>query len=127
MAENIRIDKFLWSVRLYKTRTLAADACRLGKVKCGNISVKPSHEVKIGEVYTVKIEQFSKTIKVKQLLNGRISAKSVDDFIEDLTPKEDYEKQKLIRTFSFEKRDKGIGRPTKRDRRDIERIKDFDV
>ncbi|MDR0789956.1 MAG: RNA-binding S4 domain-containing protein [Bacteroidales bacterium] len=123
MPDAIRIDKFLWAVRLYKTRTLAADACRLGKVKCGETVVKPSREVKVGEVYTINIEQFHKTIKVKNLLSGRVSAKLVSDFIEDLTPQTDYDQQVLIRKYAFEKRDKGIGRPTKKERRDIERVK----
>jgi ribosome-associated heat shock protein Hsp15 len=120
MADTIRIDKFLWAVRLYKTRTLAADACRQGRVRCENISVKPSREVKIGEPYTINIEHFTRTIKVKNLLNGRIAAKLVSDFIEDITPQADYETQKLISILAFEKRDRGIGRPTKKDRRDID-------
>ena len=127
MPDAIRIDKFLWAVRLYKTRNLAADACRLGKVKCGQATVKPSREVKINEVYTINIEQFYKTIKVKNLLSNRVCAKLVADFIEDLTPQEDYEKQTLIRQHAFEKRDKGIGRPTKKERRDIDKAKYFDL
>ncbi|MDR1725966.1 MAG: RNA-binding S4 domain-containing protein [Bacteroidales bacterium] len=125
--ENIRIDKFLWAVRLYKTRTLAADACRLGKIKCGDLSVKASKEVKIGDIYTIKLANDNvlthKIIKVKNLLNGRVAAKLVSEFIEDLTPQEDYEKQKIARMSVFEKRDRGTGRPSKKDRRDIEKLK----
>ncbi|MDR1006196.1 MAG: RNA-binding S4 domain-containing protein [Bacteroidales bacterium] len=124
MEEGVRIDKFLWAVRLYKTRSLAAEACRLGKVKCGDTAVKPSREVKIGDVYSLNVEQFHKQIKVKGLLHGRVSAKAVEEFIEDLTPKSDYEMQTLIRRYAFEKRDRGTGRPTKKERRDIDKMKD---
>lgn len=119
-----RLDKWLWSVRLYKTRTLASDACRLGKVIINNIPAKASREVKIGDIYKVNIEQIHREIKVIGLVNNRQNAKLVENFMEDLTPKEEYERIEFARKFAFEKRDKGSGRPTKRERRDIENFKE---
>ncbi|MBQ7280040.1 MAG: RNA-binding S4 domain-containing protein [Bacteroidales bacterium] len=122
-AEPIRIDKFLWAVRLYKTRTLATDACRNGRITMGDQPLKPSHEVKVGEVYNISIEQLHKQIEVKALLSNRVGAKLVDNYITDLTPKEEYERIQMARQYAFEKRDHGTGRPTKRDRREIEEFK----
>ncbi len=120
---EIRIDKFLWAVRIYKTRTLAADALRAGRVKMGEMELKPSHEVKVGERYSISIEQLHKEIEVKALLNNRVGAKLVENYIIDLTPKEEYERIAMARQYAFEKRDRGVGRPTKRDRREIEGFK----
>ena len=119
----IRIDKYLWAVRLYKTRSVATDACRSGKVKMNGVALKPSHEIRIGEVYDLSIEQLHRTIKVKALLGNRVGAKLVTDFMEDLTPQEEYERIQMIRQYGFEHRDKGVGRPTKRERREIEVFK----
>lgn len=119
----IRIDKYLWAVRLYKTRSVATDACRSGKVKMNGVALKPSHEIRIGEVYDLSIEQLHRTIKVKALLGNRVGAKLVTDFMEDLTPQEEYERIQMIRQYGFEHRDKGVGRPTKRERREIEEFK----
>lgn len=122
-AESIRIDKYLWAIRLYKTRSLATDACRAGRVKMGEVQLKPSHEVKVGEVYSLSIEQLHKEIEVKALLGNRVSAKLVENYFIDLTPKEEYERIQMARQYSFEKREHGLGRPTKRDRREIEDFK----
>ena len=121
---EVRIDKWLWAVRLYKTRSLAADACRLGKVVCGGVKVKPSKEVKLGEVYEVNIDQLKRSVKVIGLLSNRVGAKDVAKYMEDLTPEEEYERIRLARSFAFEQRDRGIGRPSKRDRRLLESFKD---
>ena len=118
-----RIDKWLWSVRLYKTRSLAAEACRLGKVSCKGIKVKPSREVKENEVYEINIDQLHKRVRVKQLLSNRIAAKEVNKYMEDLTPPEEYERVRVARTFVFEVRDRGTGRPSKKDRRLLESFK----
>lgn len=120
---EVRIDKWLWAVRLFKTRALATEACRLGKVMFESSAVKPSKTVKEGDVYELTIEQVHRTVRVKQLLNNRVGAKLVCDFMEDMTPEDEYERIRLAREFAFEKRDRGIGRPSKRDRRKLEQFK----
>lgn len=120
---EVRIDKWLWAVRLYKTRNLAAEACRLGKVSCNGVKVKPSREVKEGEVYEINIDQLHKRVKIKQLLANRVGAKEVEKYMEDLTPQEEYERLQIARSFVFEVRDRGIGRPSKKDRRLLESFK----
>ena len=125
MEEGVRIDKWLWAVRIYKTRNMATEACKAGKVKAGGASVKPSHDVKPGEIIEVKIPPFVKTIQVKVLLSNRVAAKLVEDYLTDLTPKEEYEKMKIAKEVNFEYRQRGIGRPTKRERREIEVLKKY--
>ncbi|MBO7277497.1 MAG: RNA-binding S4 domain-containing protein [Bacteroidales bacterium] len=121
---EVRIDKWLWAVRLYKTRALATDACRLGKVTCEGSIVKPSKIIKEGDIYVVNIEQLHKKVKVKQLLNNRVGAKLVENYLEDLTDPLEIERIQMAREFAFEKRDRGIGRPSKKDRRLIEAFKE---
>lgn len=123
MDEELRIDKYLWAVRLYKTRSIASEACRSGRVKSGGVPVKASHVVKIGERYEISIEQLHKEIEVKALVHNRVSAKLVDNYLIDITPQEEYERIQMVRQYGFEQRDRGIGRPTKRDRREIEAFK----
>ncbi len=89
----------------------------------GQQVLKPSHEVRVGEVYSLSIEQLHKSIKVSALLHSRVGAPLVSNFMEDLTPKEEYERIQMARQYSFEKRDRGAGRPTKRERREIEEFK----
>ena len=110
--EEQRIDKWLWCVRLFKTRSMATEACRAGKVKMNGVPVKPSHDAKPGQVYDISINQ-----------NSRVAAKLVPDYLVDLTPEEEYERIQMVRQYGFEKRDRGAGRPTKRERRDIEEFK----
>lgn len=121
--QAIRIDKYLWSVRLYKTRSLATEACRAGQVKLKGMPVKPSHEISEGEIYELNIEQVHRTVQVKAMLANRVGAKLVENYLTDLTPKEEYERIQMARQYSFERRDRGAGRPTKRDRREIEEFK----
>ena len=118
-----RIDKYLWAVRLYKTRSLATEACRCGHVRMGGQPLKASHEIKEGETYEISIEQLHKVVQVKKNLDHRVGAALVPDYLTDLTPQEEYERIQMVRQYSFEKRDRGIGRPTKRDRREIEGFK----
>ena len=120
---NNRIDKFLWSVRLFKTRALATEACRAGRVKMNDQVLKASHEVRVGEVYTIAVDHIHKQIQVKALLSNRVGAQLVEQYIVDLTPSDEYSRQASIRQGGFEVRDRGVGRPTKRDRREIERLK----
>ena len=118
-----RIDKYLWAVRLYKTRSLATEACRCGHVRMGGQPLKASHEIKEGEIYEISIEQLHKVVQVKQIRDHRVGAALVANYLTDLTPQEEYERIQMVRQYSFEKRDRGIGRPTKRDRREIEGFK----
>lgn len=118
-----RIDKYLWAVRLYKTRSLATEACRCGHVRMEGQPLKASHEIKEGEVYEISIEQLHKVVQVKKILDHRVAAALVPDYLTDLTPQEEYERIQMVRQYSFERRDRGIGRPTKRDRREIEDFK----
>lgn len=120
---EIRIDKYLWAVRLYKTRNIATDACRSGRVKLNGLPVKPSHEISVGEIYELNIEQTHRTVQVKELLANRVGAKLVENYLTDLTPPEEYERIQMARQYGFEHRDRGAGRPTKRDRREIEEFK----
>lgn len=120
---EVRIDKWLWAVRLYKMRALATDACRLGKVTCEGVAVKPSKIVKEGDVYVVNIDQLHRKVKVKQLLNNRVGAKLVENFLEDQTDIQEIERIRIAREYAFEKRDRGIGRPSKKDRRLLDEFK----
>lgn len=121
---SVRLDKWLWAVRLYKTRALATDACRLGKITQNGIIAKASKEVKIGDRFEINLNQLHKEIEVKEILNNRIPAKLVESYMIDLTPKQEYERIEVARKFAFEKRDRGVGRPTKKERRDIDSFKD---
>ncbi len=121
--ESVRIDKWLWAVRLFKTRSQASDACRGGKVKIEGQPVKPSREVNAGDVIEVQQGIIRKKMKVIIPAKNRVSAKLVPDLAEDLTPAEEYEKQDMLRQLNYEKRDRGTGRPTKKERRDISKLK----
>lgn len=125
MTENnsLRIDKFLWAVRVYKTRSLATEACNGGKVKFDGKSVKPSRQVKQGEVFAVNQRYITRTYKVLKLIEKRISAKLLAEYIEDLTPREELDKLKMERFTSYIQRYKGTGRPTKKERRLMEKFK----
>ena len=115
-----RIDKWLWDVRIFKTRTIAADACKLGRVTIGGQNVKASREIKVGDVIEVKKPPVTYSFKVLALAENRMGAKLVPGFLENVTPKEQLEVLELNRMNGFIDRAKGLGRPTKKDRRDIQ-------
>ena len=119
---DIRIDKFLWAVRLYKTRSLAAEACKKGKIIINNIQVKSSRIVVRNETIIVKKLPVVYSYRVKEITGNRLAAKLVADFIEDLTPEEEKIKLKLAETPGFGHREKGTGRPTKKERRVIDKF-----
>ena len=123
-TEIIRIDKWLWAARLFKTRAVATDAIKGGKVKINDAAVKPSREVKEGDIIHVQIEQLHKVVQVKQVIKNRVPAKLVPEVYTDLTPKEEYERIEFMRAYKSEYRDRGAGRPTKKERRMIEKMKD---
>lgn len=118
--ENLRIDKWMWAVRLYKTRSLAATACKNNQVSIEGQSVKPSHVVKIGDVVKVKRPPIVRSYEVLGLLAQRESAKVVVDFVKDVTPQSELQKLQDIKMIFPVIRDKGTGRPTKKDRRALE-------
>lgn len=121
MASNeVRIDKWLWAVRIFKTRTIASDAIKMGRVTIGGQKVKPSRNVKIGEVIDVKKPPITYSFKVLALAENRMGAKLVPGFMENVTRKEQLDLLEMNRISGFRDRAKGLGRPTKKDRRDID-------
>ena len=124
--KNIRIDKFLWSVRIYKTRSIASDECRKGRIIINDIQVKPSRSVLKNEIITVKKPPVIYSYRVIEPIGNRVSAKLVEQFVEDLTPDEEKAKLNIRDSIGIIHRDKGTGRPTKKERRQIDRIKDQD-
>ena len=118
--EKLRIDKYLWAIRMFKTRTMAAEACKAGRVKLDGQNIKPSHEVRIGEVYQVSKGIEKKVVKVTGLLENRTDAKTAVQFYEDHTPLEQTHAFKSMFHAPVISRDRGTGRPTKKDRREIE-------
>lgn len=126
MPDSLRIDKWLWTVRFYKTRTLATDACKAGKIKLDGQSIKPARELKTGDIITISQESMIKTVKVLGFPPNRQPAKLVLQFMEDLTPQEMYDRQMILRQTRTEFRPRGLGRPTKKSRRLIDRLKEDD-
>ncbi|MDB5021452.1 MAG: RNA-binding protein [Pedobacter sp.] len=118
--EKLRIDKYLWSIRLFKTRSLATDACRAGRIKQNGQNVKPSAIVKVGDVYQVSKGIEKKVIEVVDLLYTRPESKIAVTKYKDITPVEDTVAFKSMFHAPLMKRDRGTGRPTKRDRREID-------
>ena len=122
--DEVRIDKFLWSIRAFKTRSEATDACNGGKIRLNGGDVKPSKLVHRGDKIVVRKPPVTYTYKVKELVDKRQGAKLVSDFVENLTPEEELQKLHApVETF-FLKRDRGTGRPTKKDRRQMEALWD---
>ena len=122
--DSVRIDKFLWAIRSFKTRTEATEACKGGRVKVGGQNAKPSRDVSPGEVITLRKGPVTYTYKVLRPLENRVGAKLVSDYVEDLTPEE--EKARLhapVETF-FVTRERGTGRPTKKERRKMDQLWD---
>jgi ribosome-associated heat shock protein Hsp15 len=115
-----RIDKWLWAVRLFKTRTLAAEACKKGRISVNGSQVKPSRSVKVGEVVQVRKPPVTYSFKVLQAIEKRVGAKLVPEVMENVTPPEQYELLEMNRISGFIDRAKGTGRPTKKDRRSLD-------
>lgn len=127
---EVRIDKYLWAIRVYKTRTDATDACKGGKVRVNGGDIKPSKAVKVGDLITARKGAVCYTYRVVDLLEKRVGAKLVEKYARNLTPEEELLKLRApVETF-FLKRDRGAGRPTKKDRRQMEMLwdeLDYDV
>ena len=120
----MRIDKYLWCTRYFKTRSLATDACKKGHIKINGSSIKPSKDVFNSEKITIRKNQINYQIVVLDVPPNRVGAKLVDLYRKDVTPKETFESQDLLKYSKDYYRKKGVGRPTKKDRRDIDNYKE---
>lgn len=120
--EEVRIDKWLWATRVFKTRTIAADACKKGRVMINNITVKPSRMIKVGEVIQVRKPPVTFSFKVLALSENRMGAKLVPNFLENVTTPDQYEILEMNKISGFVNRAKGLGRPTKKERRELEQF-----
>jgi ribosome-associated heat shock protein Hsp15 len=121
--DSIRIDKYLWAIRTFKTRSIAGEACKAGKVKMDGKVVKASREVRVGDLIEVRIGMMNKVIEIKEVIKNRLKASlAVEKYI-DRTPKEELERMEMVHQMKTEHRDRGTGRPTKKDRREMDRIK----
>jgi ribosome-associated heat shock protein Hsp15 len=116
----MRVDKFLWCVRYFKTRSLATNACKTGKVKIKGANVKPSREVFPQDKITIRKNQINYEIEILDVPTSRLGAKLVGLYVNDITPKEAFENMELLKYSKDYYRKKGVGRPTKKDRRDID-------
>lgn len=120
----MRIDKYLWCVRYFKTRTISTQACKKGTVKIDGVSIKPSRDVYPGDKLQIRINQINYTLQILDLPKSRVGAKLVDIYRKDTTPKEAFEKIDLLKYSKDYYRKKGTGRPSKKDRRDLEDFTD---
>jgi ribosome-associated heat shock protein Hsp15 len=120
MGESVRVDKWLWAVRIFKTRSLASEACRKGHVSIGDSTLKPSKMVQVGEIVKVRKSPITKSLKILALAEKRMSAKLIIDFVEDVTPAEEIELLEMQNNMRWIARDRGTGRPTKKDRRELD-------
>jgi len=118
MAE-VRIDKWLWAMRIFKTRTVATEACKKGRVLMGGVAVKPSRTIKEGDVINVRKPPVTYSFRVKALTQNRLGARLVPDYMENITPKSELDLLDVVRISGFIDRRKGLGRPTKREGRDL--------
>jgi ribosome-associated heat shock protein Hsp15 len=118
----VRIDKFLWAVRLYKTRSLASDECRKGRIIIKEIQVKPSRTISKDEIITVKKPPVSYIFRILDPIENRVSAKITGQFIEDLTPDSERAKLDISQSGGTSHRQRGTGRPTKKERRIIDKF-----
>ncbi len=119
-TQQVRIDKWLWAVRLFKTRALAADSCKKGRIIVNDTQAKPSRMIKIGDIISIKKTPITYKFEVLDLIEKRIGAKLTSNFLKDITPASEIEILNMQRNMMWMKRDKGTGRPTKKDRRDID-------
>lgn len=120
MNKEARIDKWLWAARIFKTRSVAANACKNGRVTVGGINIKPSHTVKAGETVSVKKPPITYSFKILQPIEQRVGAKLIPEIYENVTDPKQYELLEMSRISGFVARARGTGRPTKKDRRAID-------
>ncbi len=119
---EVRVDKWLWAVRIFKTRSIATDACKKNRVTINGTPAKPSRTVKAGDVVGVRKPPIEYSFRVLQPLHSRVGARLVPEYMENITPREQYEILELQRISGFVDRAKGLGRPTKKERRDMDQF-----
>ncbi|GAB6012601.1 RNA-binding S4 domain-containing protein [Viscerimonas tarda] len=122
--QEVRIDKWLWAVRLFKTRSLAIETCKKGRVMMQNMQVKPSRTVKVGDVIQIRKSPVTYSFKVLALTGKRMGAKLVPEYMVDVTPASEYQILEMTKVGGFIDRARGTGRPTKKDRRELEDFAD---
>ena len=120
MAETARIDKWLWAARIFKTRSIASDACKNGRVTIGGVNMKPSRSVKVGDVVSVKKPPVTYSFKVLKTIEQRVGAKLLPEIYENVTDPKQYELLEMSRISGFVNRARGTGRPTKKERRALD-------
>lgn len=118
--EEARIDKWLWASRIFKTRSIAADACKNGRVTVGNVTVKPSRMVKVGETISVRKPPITYSFRILKTIEQRVGAKLLPEIYENVTAPEQYKLLEMTRISGFVDRARGTGRPTKKDRRSLD-------
>lgn len=119
-----RVDKWLWAMRVFKTRTIATEACKKGRVMIGGVSVKPSRSIKEGDVIDVRKPPITYTFRVLKVTGNRLGAKLVPEYLENITSPDQYELLEMTKISGFVDRRKGLGRPTKRDSRELSKFKE---
>ena len=126
MKDEVRIDKWLWAMRIFKTRTIATEACRKGRVSVGDNDspIKPSRMLRVGEVVNVRKPPFTYSFRVKALTENRLGAKLVPDYLENITPQSQLDLLDVVKISGFIDRRKGLGRPTKREGRELSRFRE---
>lgn len=124
MADIARIDKWLWAARIFKTRSIAANACKNGRVTIGGTNVKPSHTVKAGEVVSVKKPPITYSFRILKTIEQRVGAKLIPEIYENVTDPKQYELLEMSRISGFVDRARGTGRPTKKERRALDAFAD---
>jgi ribosome-associated heat shock protein Hsp15 len=117
-----RVDKWLWAVRVFKTRTIATDACKKGRVMVNDVIIKPSRTIKPGDVVKVKKSPVTYSFRVKALAQNRLGAKLVPEYMENITPQSEMDLLEVVKISGFIDRRKGLGRPTKREGRELNRF-----
>lgn len=116
---EVRIDKWLWAMRVFKTRSISTDACKKGRVSIGGATAKPSRTIRVGDVVDVRKPPVTYTFRVKALTESRLGARLVPEYLENITPKAQYDMLEMVRISGFVDRQKGLGRPTKREGREL--------
>ena len=122
MKSEVRIDKWLWAVRIFKTRTIATDACKKGRVMLGDVPAKPARMIKVGDIVKVRKPPVTYSFRVLALTENRLGAKLVPDYMENITPKSELDLLEVVKISGFIDRRKGLGRPTKREGRELSRF-----
>lgn len=124
MASEVRVDKWLWATRVFKTRTIATDACKKGRVTVNGVTIKPSRTIKVGDTVSVRKPPITYTFEVLGLVQNRVGAKLVPDYLKNITTRDQYELLEIIRVNGFIDRQKGSGRPTKKEGRELAKFTD---